>query len=437
MAIKHLKIQNGITVIPVTADPTSPQNGDIIYRSDLNKFRKYENGAWSDLSGGGGGGTDFSDADFRIQDNSDATKEIAFQASGIATGTTRTITMPDTDINLGDIASAVAAANDAQADVDDVITLSGVPANSEDLGTFTGSVISDNATIKNALQELETAVEASGGVGAVTYKGTYNASTNTPTLANTNTGVQGFMYTVTVAGTRNFGAGSIVFTVGDKVVNNGTVWEKWDVVDPASANQALSNLTSPTAINQDLIPNTSSRNLGDASNIWNSVYVTTLRKGTNTLDLNSNIALGGVQKINWASSDIILYQTRLYRSDGVSNTNFISEIYKHNIVLSAGVVVPTQVNFVINFAGVRGMRIDYTISEDGTNKQRTGRLIFASNGTTVTMLEDKVETSALGNGSGLTFTAGQVGTEIRLYYNNTHATNTCTMRADIKIFSAT
>jgi hypothetical protein len=41
-------------------------------------------------------------------------------------------------------------------DVADLITLSGVPANSTDLGTFTGDIISDNNTIKGALQELET-----------------------------------------------------------------------------------------------------------------------------------------------------------------------------------------------------------------------------------------------------------------------------------------
>lgn len=45
---------------------------------------------------------EFSDAEFRIQDNADTTKEIAFQASGITTGTTRTITMPDEDVTLGD-----------------------------------------------------------------------------------------------------------------------------------------------------------------------------------------------------------------------------------------------------------------------------------------------------------------------------------------------
>ena len=43
----------------------------------------------------------FSDATFRIQDNADATKQLAFEVSGIATGTTRTITMPDANVDLG------------------------------------------------------------------------------------------------------------------------------------------------------------------------------------------------------------------------------------------------------------------------------------------------------------------------------------------------
>lgn len=63
------------------------------------------------------------------------------------------------------------------------------------------------------------------------YAGTWDASTNTPTLANTDTGVQGRLYRVTVAGTVDFGAGNITFDIGDSVVNNGTVWEKWDHSD--------------------------------------------------------------------------------------------------------------------------------------------------------------------------------------------------------------
>lgn len=56
---------------------------------------------------------DVSDSTFRIQDNGDATKEIAFQASGITTGTTRTVTMPDTNVNLGDIATNTAKVSNA------------------------------------------------------------------------------------------------------------------------------------------------------------------------------------------------------------------------------------------------------------------------------------------------------------------------------------
>lgn len=53
------------------------------------------------------GATSFSDAAFEIYDNADATKKLVFQASGIATATTRTITMPDSNVDLGLIATAI------------------------------------------------------------------------------------------------------------------------------------------------------------------------------------------------------------------------------------------------------------------------------------------------------------------------------------------
>lgn len=50
--------------------------------------------------------SDFSDSVFRVSDNADATKKIALEASGIATGTTRTITMPNFNVNLGALTNA-------------------------------------------------------------------------------------------------------------------------------------------------------------------------------------------------------------------------------------------------------------------------------------------------------------------------------------------
>ena len=57
------------------------------------------------------------------------------------------------------------------------------------------------------------------------YKGTWNAATNTPTLAN-GTGDTGDVYICNVAGTVNFGAGPLTFAVGDYVIYSGTIWQR-------------------------------------------------------------------------------------------------------------------------------------------------------------------------------------------------------------------
>lgn len=70
-----------------------------------------------------------------------------------------------------------------------------------------------------------------GGSSSGGLQGTWNASTNTPTLANTDTGKLSYMYQVSTGGTVDFGAGSITFEAKDIVVNNGTVWDKIDSTD--------------------------------------------------------------------------------------------------------------------------------------------------------------------------------------------------------------
>lgn len=121
--------------------------------------------------------------------------------------------------------------SDITDDVADLVVLSGVPAGSTNLGTFTGSVIPDNSDNKEALQALETAIEAIPD--PLFYAGTWNATTNTPDLDQPSARVPGAVYYVTVGGTHNFGSfgGSITFAAGDKVVFNGTTWDKWDQTD--------------------------------------------------------------------------------------------------------------------------------------------------------------------------------------------------------------
>jgi hypothetical protein len=62
---------------------------------------------------------EYPDDVFRITDDGDATKKIAFQASGISTSTVRTITMPDADVDLSaaSMAAAYSSVNPIPADV--------------------------------------------------------------------------------------------------------------------------------------------------------------------------------------------------------------------------------------------------------------------------------------------------------------------------------
>jgi hypothetical protein len=61
------------------------------------------------------------------------------------------------------VSAANYAAMKALLSIDDLVTLSGVADGAVNLGTFTGSTIDDNLTIKAALQDLETFVEGLGG----------------------------------------------------------------------------------------------------------------------------------------------------------------------------------------------------------------------------------------------------------------------------------
>ena len=62
-------------------------------------------------------------------------------------------------------------------------------------------------------------------VSTIEYKGAWNANTNTPQLAD-GTGTEGDLYIVSVAGTQNLGSGNISFLVNDRVIYNGSVWQR-------------------------------------------------------------------------------------------------------------------------------------------------------------------------------------------------------------------
>lgn len=103
------------------------------------------------------------------------------------------------------------------------------------------AVIAAGSTQAAARAEISAAsLDANGKVpiselpnSIMEYQGVWNASTNTPSLTD-GTGNSGDVYRVSVAGSRNFGSGSISFDVGDYVIYSGSVWQKSDTTDAVS-----------------------------------------------------------------------------------------------------------------------------------------------------------------------------------------------------------
>lgn len=71
-------------------------------------------------------------------------------------------------------------------------------------------------------------------VGAVSYQGSWNASTNTPTIPSAASGNKGYYYVVSTAGSTNID-GITDWKISDWIISNGTTWEKVDNTDSVTS----------------------------------------------------------------------------------------------------------------------------------------------------------------------------------------------------------
>lgn len=135
--------------------------------------------------------------------------------------------------------------------------LDGLDAADQPITTSHTATAANEVVIKSLLDSA-----VAGVVSGITYKGSWNAATNTPTLAN-GVGVNGDMYKVSVAGTRDLGGGSIVFEVGDHVVyvaGSLNEWENFGASEPVAANPTVTvgltvkNGSSPNFMRSDAAP---------------------------------------------------------------------------------------------------------------------------------------------------------------------------------------
>ena len=139
-------------------------------------------------------------------------------------------------------------------------------------GSMSGVTISDYvATATKGVANGVASLDGSGTVpvsqlpaavlGALSYQGTWNASTNTPTLTSS-VGTKGYYYVVNVAGSTNLN-GITDWLVGDWAVFNGSVWQKVDNTDAVTSVNGYTGTVNLTYTDVGAFPATSTTGTGN------------------------------------------------------------------------------------------------------------------------------------------------------------------------------
>lgn len=125
----------------------------------------------------------------------------------------------------GSITGTLSDQTDLQTELDNINTELSNKQNTSEKGIANGYASLDSGGKIPATQLPNSVME---------FKGAWDASTNTPTLAN-GTGNAGDVYRCSVAGSVNFGAGAISFGVGDWVMYNGSIWQHSPATDAVTS----------------------------------------------------------------------------------------------------------------------------------------------------------------------------------------------------------
>lgn len=309
-----------LTTAGSTSDNLSAEARKIINLVDPTSAQDAATYAWVNAQIAGASAGSALDGTFRIKNTTDNTKQVAFDASGITTGTTRTIIMPDSNVDLGLVATAIQTSQKG--------------ANNGVASLDSGGKI-PVAQLPNTVME---------------YQGAWNASTNTPTLVD-GTGRNGDVYRVSAAGTQNLGSGSFTYAIGDWVVYNGTIWQKSpasDAVTSVNGQQGIVVLTTSDIAEGTNLYYTSARfntafaaksttDLAEGSNL----YFTTARVlataltgysvGSNTALASTDTILQAFQKIQGQinatnSAASALSSTVSSNSTAISNLQTLSGV---------------------------------------------------------------------------------------------------------------
>lgn len=487
---------SSIIVPRLTADPSSPINGEMYYNITNNKFRVYENGAWTDSVGGGGGNwwetvllndtfvkarnaANSADIDLFKLTTSDVIEfsaaistvkiaEISDNAGDIAidlTGGARILHDSDTfsaiDIGL----SGVTIKPTGSADARELVFENGDSSASisvkapETLTAWTFVLPPDDGTNGYVLQTdgngVTSWVAPSGGI---TWSTPVDNSIIPDAPSSYDIGAAGFeftnLYIDKIYGVDNCGARSIDVTNGELQDASAVISVNWtqrslhnNAGDQRLRYETYGALRNVTTGEEDVLT------WGDSNVDANDVELRTgdisgtpvARKFKLWDQQNLSTRYVAVRAPNSLTSavDFVLPPNEgtdgyVLHTDGSGNTSWKSIHETTSVALTGGSGTPIAISGIYcdNSEDIQAFEVDYVITDDTTNDQRFGKLlaVISKSATPTSSLSDvlNIQTASI----PYVFSLVVSGDRATLNYTSTGANNS-TMNYTIKrlIFS--
>jgi hypothetical protein len=265
---------------------------------------------------------------------------------------------------------------------------------------------------------LKTVSSVTNAIGALNFKGTWNASTNTPTIVS-GVGVKGDYFVVSVAGSTTID-GISNWGVGDWITYNGTVWQRVEGgADLNGVNISFTGTASgPTYETSNLASGlTMADNEIDADGTDTNIDVIINPKGTGGLGVGGNTT--GVVAGATITSKFCVKHEGANQTGGfvhVNNTTAASGAgifaCRSRGTLAAPTIVQDNDNLAtISFAGGDGVDLALaariSVEVDGTpgSNDMPGRMVFL---TTPDGSQTPVEAMRINNAQNVTVSAGNL-----------------------------
>lgn len=267
---------------------------------------------------------------------------------------------------------------------------------------ITGGSIADTDSILTAFGKLQNQVN--GLIGGSIYKGTWNASTNTPTLAS-GVGSKGFYYITDVSGTTTLD-GISEWHVGDWAIFDGVKWQKVDTTDAViSVNGEVGAVSLTTS------------NIAEGTNLYFTnaraiaSTLTGYTSGSGTIS-SSDTILTAIQKLNGNVSGLVTGVSSVFGRTGA-------------VIAASGDYTTTQVTEGTNLYYTQG-RFDTAFDLKSTTNLTEGTNLYYTSARFDTAFSGK-STTNLAEGTNLYYTEARVNANTNVAANTAARHNAVTL----------